>query len=159
MVTCLKPLDGEPRLIIVLGLLTTDSRGSIGLVLVWFLAEKQYGVVFDYTDPPEIDIDEQSDGSTHDDITQDDITHEDYRRRLVDDDIEFSMAILDGQYRLGDGRDPEAELATQEDQDITFALIPFAFKGFSVEDACRYQGVIQPLEQDVLMKATTEQYE
>lgn len=148
MVTCLRPLDGgSPKLAVALGRLVGPRLTGTGLVFVWFLEDQQYGVVFDWTD---VRLDDISDTS------EDDHRNEDYKTRLVSNDIEFSMAILDGQYHLGDGRDPETELRIQEDQDITFALIPFAFKGFTVEDACRYKGVIQPMTKEVLIKAVTK---
>lgn len=145
VVTCLRLPDGPAVSTIGLGFLRDLSNRSTGFFLVWLLTSQKYGIVYDYTHRRY-----DSDESDTEDFNYD------YRREVVDPGVRFSIATLEGDYRLGDGQDPQKELATQLDQDITFFIKPFAYNGFKVEDACRYQGVIQPLDKDIVAKAVLE---
>lgn len=113
------------------------------------------GLVYDYMQC----YDSNSDGDSDDDV--DDYTgNESYAKQLYGSfagaGAKFSIATLEGQYRLGDGQDPDTEILTQLDQDITFYVNPITYGGFLVEDACRTQGVIKPISQRLLEEATLD---
>lgn len=149
-VTCLRSGDFEfsPTFTIGLGCLIDQNSKFTKFILVWFLDKKKFGLAYNYvlrTSDEEI--------SDEDDYSSENRTGK-MKASLVDAEVIFSLAILEGDYCLRDGKDPESEMSTQLDQDITFYLNPFAYNGFLVEDACRHQGVIQALDKELLIQVS-----
>ena len=148
VVTCLRPLDPDepPTFTIGLGNLRDKNGQTTDFILVWFLDKAQLGLVFDYTLRETIDEDVEIDDPNS-------IGHASKLKSSFNDfDCYFSLATLDGDFRFGDGTDPEKELTTQLEGDITLYLNPFAYQGFRVEDACRHEGVIQEFSKDLFLQ-------
>ena len=153
VVTCLRPLDSNalPSLVIGLGLIRDLGDSNTDFILVWFLDQGKLGLVYDYTKPI-YDDDDDDDGVDEEDLNPSKRT-ERLKGSFIGVDVEFSMATLEGDFHFGDGQDPERELQVQLGDNIMFDLRPFAYDGFEVEDACRYQGVIQPFCTDLLRRS------
>ena len=165
VVTCLKPLDTglAPSFVIGLGYLRDEEKCYTDYILVWFLEKQQLGLVYNYPKELQDDSDEEcnEDESLASRAGEAEDTEERERQQsrasarkgsFIGVDFAFSMAVLEGDFRFEDGEDPANELQIQLDQDITFYLQPFAYQGFRVEDACRYEGVIRPMCRDLLMR-------
>ena len=138
-----------------LGYLRTNANRNTDFALVWFLDARKFGIVYDYTRP--LFDDDMPTGSELEEETDQDADPHMRANALIGSfvgvDVKFSLGTLEGDYSLGDGKDPDGELQRQLDADITFYLEPFAYKGFRVEDACRHGNVIQAMSQDLLMEA------
>lgn len=149
VVTCLRPRDAnvDPSLMIGLGRLLDSERSSMPFILVWFLDKAKLGVVYDYT--------ETVFGNSDIEFEEHDLEHHTntYKASFPGVGFEFSLATLDGDFQLGDGKDPEKEWKTQLEGDITLYLNPFVYTGFKIEDACRTEGVIRPFSKELLWRA------
>lgn len=133
-----------------------DAQGDdTRFILVWFLDMKTLGLVYDYMKRCDKHSDRDSDDDC-DDYTDNESHAEHLHGSFAGAGAAFSIATLEGQYRLGDGQDPDTEISTQLDQDITLYVNPIAYKGFLVEDACRTQGVIKPISRQLLEEATLD---
>lgn len=150
VVTCLRPLDSDvvPTFSVGLGRLLDKNGHSTHFILAWLLDKATLGLVYNYTESllsdEEVELGDPN-----------------YARRLLTGHFpgverEFSLATLDGDFRLGDGIDPEKELLSQLEADITLYLNTFAYDGFRVEDACRFHGVIQEFSKELMLQAMDE---
>ena len=151
VVNCLKPLDSDvvAQFTIGLGTLWDDNTPTF-FALVWFLDQQKLGIICDYTSPgpPESCCDMGSYDSEEGGWIVDTSM---LKHSFAGVQGKLSMALLEGDYRLMDGQEPQRELEEQLNGDTTFSLEPFAYQGFDIEDACRYKGDIQPMEKEAFM--------
>ena len=144
VVTCLRPLDDNVDPTFIIGLGKVEGSTATDFILVWFLEKQKLGLVYDYTKP----LENEEEMAEEDVILAWEARNDKLKGEFVGCGLPFSMATLEGDYRFEDGKDPEQELSIQLDQGTTFSLEPFAYEGFSVEDACRHQGVMRPVSDD-----------